>query len=95
MVIKAKNWMKPDKVEIKKVISVRRHPDYDRFGTKFPDLVLFTIDGKMENFNNKDEVQLAWFNPQDQSGDNVFLPKLNQSLFCNGTRILIMKLYIK
>ena len=69
MVVKAKNWMKPEKVEIKKVSSVRRHPEYKLHGTKFPDLVLLTLDGKLENFNNKDEVELAWFNPQDQSGD--------------------------
>ena len=70
MVVKANNWMKLEKVEIKKVTAVRQHPDYKEHDTKFPDLALITLDGKLENF--KDEVELAWFNPQDQSSELLY-----------------------
>ena len=72
MVVKANNWMEPDKVEIKKVTAVRQHPDYKVHDTKFPDLALITLDGKLENFDNKDEVDFAWFDPQDQSGELLY-----------------------
>ena len=72
MVVKANNWMKLEKVEIKKVAAVRQHPDYNVHDTKFPDLALITLDGKLENFNKEDEVELAWFNPQDQSGELMY-----------------------
>mgnify|MGYP006888808928 CR=1 FL=1 len=51
MVVKANNWMELEKVEIKNVTAVRQHPDYKVNATKFPDLALITLDGKLENFN--------------------------------------------
>ena len=72
MVVKANNWMKLEKLEIKKVLAVRQHPDYKIHDAKFPDLAIITLDGKLESFNNKDEVELAWFNPQDQSGEFLY-----------------------
>ena len=69
MVVKANNWMKLEKVEIKKVKAVKQHPDYKVHDTKFPDLALITLEGK---FNNEDEVEFAWFNPQDQSGEFLY-----------------------
>ena len=72
MVVKANNWMELEKVEIKRVTAIRQHPDFKVHDTKFPDLALLSLDGKLENFNNKDEVELAWFNPQDQSGELLY-----------------------
>lgn len=72
MVVKANNWMKLDKVEIKKVTAVRQHPDYKVHDTKFPDLALMTLDGEFEIFRNKDDIELAWFNPQDQPGELLY-----------------------
>ena len=72
MVVKANNWMELEKVEIKNVTAVRQHPDYKVNATKFPDLALITLDGKLENLINKDKVELAWFNPQDQSGELLY-----------------------